>query len=117
MSAHHERDESRFAPIALRMSAGVIVWAAHFAAIYGYTGVACARRYTQSGATWVAFAPWVIGSVTVLAAVAALFLMAPLVRRGRSLTFLEWLNGSVAALALAAIVLEGLAVLWLPPCS
>ena len=40
---------------ALRMALGVMVWAAHFAVVYGFTALACARGFASA-------APWVVGA-------------------------------------------------------
>jgi hypothetical protein len=63
-----------------RICAGIIIWGVHFAVIYGYTGLACARRPTHA-------------------------------------RFVEWVSGWVAAFALLAMVLEAIAVLWVPVCG
>jgi hypothetical protein len=106
-----------FAPAALRVSAGVIVWAVHFAVVYGFTGLACARRFDEGGAIWVALVPWVIGAASLLAALMILALILPLVRAVRRAQFIDWMSGCVAALALAAIVLETIPLLWVPVCG
>ena len=46
-----------FTSTMLRMSSGAIVWAAHFAVIYGVTALACARGNAR-------IVPWVIGLAT-----------------------------------------------------
>ena len=110
-------DVKPLAPAALQISAGVIVWAVHFGIIYGYTGLACARRFDPSGMTWLALVPWVIGVTTLVGAVLTLALIAPALRaRGRA-DFAQWMGACVAALALVAILLEGVAVVWVPVCG
>lgn len=107
-----------FSSTALRISAGVIIWAAHFAVIYGYTGLACARRYETTGPVWLGGVPWVIGLATVIAAAACLYFMTPLARTSRrALDFTPWMSAWVCALALAAIVLEGMTIFWVPLCG
>lgn len=93
---------------ALWVAAGVIVWAAHFLAIYGFTGVACAHGYGWE-------VPWVAGIATVGAAA----LVAPILRRGwrRRAEFEHALSAGLAAFALLAILFEGLAVLLVTPCG
>jgi hypothetical protein len=110
-------DSMSFAAAAARMSAGIVIWAAHFGVIYGYTGLACARRFAEAGAAWVALVPWVIGVATVLAVAAALVFLAPVVRSPRTAPFVDWLGGWVAALAIVAIILEALAMFWVPVCG
>lgn len=86
----------------------IVVWALHFAVIYGTTGLACAR-----GAP--GMVPWVIGIATLLAAAAcsAIFVMHAR-RRG---AFRHWLSAGIAAMALLAIVWEALPVLLVPACA
>jgi hypothetical protein len=99
-----------------RICAGIIIWGVHFAVIYGYTGLACARRLTESGETWVALIPWVVGIATV-AGVAATLVFIPAGLRATHARFVEWVSGWVAAFALLAMVLEAIAVLWVPACG
>jgi len=97
-----------FAATALGMSAGIIVWALHFGAIYGATALACARGLPHLVAP-------AVGGVTV-AAVAALAIV--LVRGWqRRRRFEPWLAAGLAALALVAVVWEALPVLLVPPCG
>ena len=49
-----------FVATTLRMTAGIIVWAVHFAAIYGYAALACARGFAVP-------VPAVVGIATILA--------------------------------------------------
>jgi hypothetical protein len=90
----------------LWMSAGVLVWALHFAAVYGFTGLACARGFGAS-------APWFVAAATALAAAIA----AMLVVRNVSSEFTRWMTAALAAAALIAIVWEGLAALLVPTCA
>jgi hypothetical protein len=109
-------DRVSFGAAALRIGAGVIIWAVHFAVIYGYTGLACARRFTESGETWLALVPWVLAFATVLGvAVAAAFV--PAAVRATRTQFVEWVSGWVAAFAVLAMVLEGITILWVPVCD
>jgi len=93
---------------ALRMSAGVIVWAVHFGALYGFTALACARGF--AGAV-----PWVTGAASFVAVLAMLFIMARnLPRRGE---FESWMAFSIAALALVGIVFETVPVYVVRTCG
>ena len=105
-----------FGATALRMSAGVIIWAVHFAVIYGYTGLACARRFGESGDTWLVLVPWVIGVATAAGVLAAAAFIAPALRASRE-QFVERVSGGVAAFALLAMTLEAITVLWVPVCG
>lgn len=81
----------------LRMTSGVMVWALHFTAIYGYTALACARGFGAS-------APWVVGGLTLLAAAAA----TGVIVTNLSSEFSRWISAAVAGAALVAILWEGL---------
>jgi uncharacterized protein (DUF697 family) len=99
----------RFAATALGMSAGIIVWALHFGAIYGATAVACARGLPQ-------FVAPAVGWSTVAASAA----LAVVIARGwrRRHDFAHWLGAALAALALIAVLWEAVPVLLVrPPCG
>lgn len=97
-----------FALTALRIGAGVIVWTLHFAAIYGVTGLACARGWTSIVAPS-------IGAATALAAAACIAIIVAGWRRRAE--FESWLSASVGALALVAIAYEAIPVLIVPICD
>jgi hypothetical protein len=94
--------------VSLRIASGAIVWAAHFAAIYGTTGLACARDAAQ-------VVPWAVGGATIVAGAIALliFLREWPLRE----SFNSWLAAAIAAISLLAIVWEGITVLVVPPCA
>jgi hypothetical protein len=96
-----------FTAAALRISSGVMVWAVHFAVLYGVTALACARGFPQA-------VPWTIALATALAAAAALAIIVAGYRRRAE--FIAWLSAAVAAFALLAIVFESLALL-VPACA
>lgn len=99
--------ERPFARASLRMFAGILIWAAHFAAIYGYTAIACARGF---GAQAITIG---VGVATLVAALAALAMLLP--AWSQRTRFEDALTAGVAALALVAIVYEGLTVLIVVP--
>jgi hypothetical protein len=91
----------------LRIASGVIVWAAHFAVIYGATGLACARDAAER-------VPWTVAAATLVAGAIAASIF---VREWRlRASFNSWLAATIAAIALLAIVWEGITVLIVPPC-
>lgn len=97
-----------FTLTALRISAGVIVWVLHFAAIYGITALACARGWNALVVPAIAVAT----GVAVLAALA--IIVAGWRRRGE---FESWLSATIAGFALIAIVYEAIPVLMVPVCG
>ncbi|HEX2197519.1 MAG TPA: hypothetical protein VHG88_02695 [Burkholderiales bacterium] len=96
-----------FAATALRMSSGVIVWALHFAAVYGFTALACARGFGAQ-------APAVTAIATAVAAVLAI----AIILRNLNDEFSRWISAAVAGAALLAILWEGLSAFMVPnPCA
>ena len=93
---------------ALRMAAGVIVWALHFTVLYGFAALACARGF--AGAV-----PWVSGAAGGLA-LAALLLILVRTRPQRA-EFESWLAFSIAAFALVGVVFETVSVYLVRPCA
>jgi hypothetical protein len=91
----------------LGISSGAIVWALHFAAIYGITALACARAVPQA-------VPWTIGIATAFAVVAAVVLI---VLGMRAAGFAGWMTAAVAGLAMIAIVWEAAPVFVVPACA
>jgi hypothetical protein len=81
----------------LRMASGVMVWALHFTAIYGFTALACARGFGSA-------APWVVAVATLIAAV----LVIVVIVLNLQSEFTRWISAAVAGAALIAIVWEGL---------
>ncbi len=92
----------------LRMGAGAIVWAAHFAALYGATTLACARGEARA-------VPWIV-ALTTLAGVA--FAAAIVVRSyPRRDDFTHWIAAAVAAMATIAMLWEAVAGLVTRTCG
>lgn len=92
----------------LWMSSGVIVWALHFVAVYGFMGLACARGLEAA-------VPWTVGIATIVAA----GLAAGLLVRGarRRAQFVDGIAAGLAGFALLAILWEGLPILMVAPCA
>ena len=89
-----------FATTGLRMASGGIVWAVHFAVIYGATALACARGNAR-------LVPWVIGLATLLGVA---FTAAIIVRSyPRRDAFAHWMAAAVAGIAMLAMVWEAIA--------
>lgn len=97
-----------FAATALHISSGVIIWAAHFAAIYGLTALACARN-----------APQLVLPAVAVPTFAAAALLVVVLWRGiaRRKAFESWMSATVAAFSLLAVAWEAIPVLMVPPCG
>jgi hypothetical protein len=96
-----------FVVVALRMSAGIVIWGLHFAAIYGLTALACARGMP-------AWPPLVVAIATTVALVAlAVVFVRGWRRRGE---FEWWMSAAAAAFAIVAVVWEAVPALIVPAC-
>jgi hypothetical protein len=93
--------------LTLFMAAGVITWAAHFLAIYGWTGYACERGLAAT-------IPWVVGATTLVAVIVVVAVA--VAGRSRRASFPHWLAAGLAAFALLGIVAEAISVLVVPAC-
>lgn len=92
----------------LRMSAGALVWAVHFAAIYGATAFACARGDPR-------VVPWVVALSTLVGiAITAAIVVRSYPQRD---DFAHWMAAAVAAIAMVAMLWEALAGLVVRTCG
>lgn len=91
---------------ALRISSGPLLWALHFAVLYGFTALACARGLAAA-------IPWVAGVSTLALAAAAATLM---VRTSKE-QFVDWLAAALAAFSLLAMIWQALPVLLVSACE
>jgi hypothetical protein len=112
-----------FASATLRMLSGLLIWAAHFLAIYAFTALACARHWSQASWLGIGVIPWVIGAATLAAATTTLVVIWLALRNTRSSasrnnasSFLPWMTAAFGGLALMAILWEALPVLLVPTC-
>jgi hypothetical protein len=109
-------DIGGFTRTTLRMCSGVVIWGAHFTAIYAFAALACARGFAQTQWLGANIIVWVIGGATLIALAAILVMLIPALRAARD-SFENWMTAAVAALALVAIVFETLPVLMVPACA
>ena len=102
----------------LLLFAGPIVWGLHFLAIYGFTGMACARPGTGPQGLGLAWEGWVVIAASVVAAAVLVgcFRARPRSNLVHNREFLRMTGLALNALALLAIVWETLAVVMLPGC-
>jgi hypothetical protein len=97
-----------FPAATLTISAGVIIWALHFGAIYGVTALACARGWEGM------VAPAIAGATGAAVLASAAVIVAGWRRRG---IFEYWLSATVASFGLIAIVYEAIPILMVPICA
>lgn len=94
-----------------RAALPVFIWAAHFAAIYGLTALACARQMA-------ALVPWVVGVASALAIAGLLALAIPAgLRTLRGSRLADSLAAGLGGLALVAVVWEASSLFWMPACA
>jgi hypothetical protein len=108
---------STFTRRTLRMFSGVLVWTAHFGAIYTFHALACARGH--AGITWLSagIVTWFVLAATMAAALALTIAIRAALRAGAS-AFENWLSASTAALSLVAVLWQGLLpVSMIPVCQ
>lgn len=112
----------RFARAFLFMLSGLFAWAAHFAVIYAFNALACARDFASG-----LVVPLGVSAATVLAlaAVGAIMIMASRrtgparsFQKGDSTDdFLRFMTIAVAALSALAIIWDGAPALVVSPCG
>ncbi|MCD6674237.1 MAG: hypothetical protein LT106_15475 [Burkholderiaceae bacterium] len=97
-----------FATRSAWLVSGIVVWAAHFLAIYGFTALGCARDFGHA-------AP----AAVVVAGVVAAALLAAIIARAwtRRAHFECWLSGAIAFVALVAVVYETVPAWAIPACA
>jgi heme/copper-type cytochrome/quinol oxidase subunit 2 len=118
------REERHFFRRVLLMSAGLIVWAAHFTVIYGLNTLACTRAFAGVHVLGFGLVPVVVIVLTI-AALAACIAILYVSAAGRGTgdggseeaRFLRYITVTVAALSLIAIAWNGLPALLLSPCA
>lgn len=97
-----------FVATSLRIAAGGIAWALHFAAVYGATALACARSHAE-------VVPGIIAGATILAAGACVAVAIAGWRHRED--FAASLSAGMGAIGFFAILLQAAPVLEVPPCA
>lgn len=105
---------------------GMLIWAAHFGIIYGFTSLACARGFAETRLFGIGVVSLSIAVATLIAVLGALAVIWQALRRRRA----EQVGGDnslpeftsvmavlIAGLSLVAILWEALPVLMMPPCA
>lgn len=103
----------------LLLFAGPLIWAIHFVAIYGFTGVVCARP--DPGAAWlgVGLLTWglVGAALAAIAAIVACLAVKPKDAATDNRSFVRWVSAGLGLLAIVAIVWETMTVFLVPSCA
>lgn len=97
-----------FAATAARISAGVVVWALHFALLYGVTSVACSRGAAAAA-----------GPVIAVATAVAVALLLPIIVLAwrRRAEFEAGLGAALGGFALIGVLWNALPLLFVPACQ
>lgn len=114
-------------PAVLEALAALIVWALHFTVVYAVNAYVCARGLAEARLFGLPASPALATAATALAllAVAVVYLRAarrlprgPAAREGEDEPrFLAWFTAAAALLSGAAILLEWVPALVIPPCA
>ena len=105
---------------------GFVVWFAHFAAVYGFNGLACARGFAENTVLGFGVVQTTVFAATVLAVgINLMMLIAVALRRGPGVIgesepladFWRLLAGGGAALSIVAVLWTGLPALVIAPCA
>jgi hypothetical protein len=109
------------------MIGGLLIWGAHFAVVYIFNALACARRFAGLSYFGWGIVPLTVSVLTVVALLAtALVLLLAYWRRGPARAsrdekpvndFMRYTTITIAALSLVAIAWNGLPALIVPPCG
>ncbi|HLU76492.1 MAG TPA: hypothetical protein VKZ48_01160 [Burkholderiales bacterium] len=112
-----------FATTSLRVGAGFLIWAAHFAAVYVYVALVCARG--DPAAQWLGTSTTRlnIGLITLIA-VALLGYVSWQSLRGTwhddmqraAQPFLAWLGAAIALFGLLAVLWTAMPAIWVALC-
>lgn len=109
-----------FVSTTMRMTGGLLTWAAHFAVIYGLTALACARGFADAAWLGVGVVSWGIGIATVVALAAIALLTAGAVRTAaksaRGPVFRDWMTMAMGAAGVVAVIWQTIPVLIVPVC-
>ena len=116
-------DRANFAGVTGTVLAGLLIWAAHLAVIYGFTGLACARRFAQEPVLGVDLVDIAVIGVTIVALLAAAAVLVRAYRSAKmssseegSVPFLRWVAAASALLAMVAIAWEALPAIFISGC-
>ena len=89
----------------------IAVWAAHFAIIYGFTTLACARDAPQA-------LPWIVALPSAFALAALAIIAIPAGRRAlRFAQLADFLAAGLGALAAVAVLWEASPLLFVQSCA
>ncbi|RJF95948.1 hypothetical protein [Noviherbaspirillum saxi] len=112
--------EPSFTRSMLRIFAGPIVWAVHFIVIYGFTGIACARRTAHLEWLGLGVIAWGIGGASIVAVATIAFMHLHTWRTGMQTSekdFIRWSAAILGLISILAIAWETLPLFLVPKCE
>lgn len=103
----------------LLVFSGPLIWAVHFVAIYGFTGLYCARSSAATSSDGAGITTWLIAAagLAAIAAIAACLAVKPASSAPDNRRFVRWTAAGLALLSVIAIVLETMTVFLIPVCA
>jgi len=113
-------DTHRFGRTFLRLFAAPLVWAAHFAGIYGAVGMICARRLHGVTLFGAGIASCVVAAATTISIAAVVLLTLRDARANAphdTASFTRWTSAALGLLSIVAIAWEAMAILLVPACQ
>jgi hypothetical protein len=118
-------DDADFTWTTVRLTANLLIWAAHFGVIYAGSALVCARGGLDASLLGVGVLTWIIGLATLAALAGVLWVGAAAIREircgrhphGSTPWFLNWVSAGLGGLAVVAIVWEAVPLFIVPPCA
>lgn len=104
----------------LLIFAGPLIWAVHFIAIYGFTGILCARLSARLEWFGIGIVSWgiVVATIIAIAAIGAVYLWAAPKRAVQdNRAFIQWMSAALSLLSIIAILWETLPIFLIPACA
>lgn len=113
-----------FGTTSLRVGAGFLIWAAHFAAVYVYAALVCARGDPTAQWMGASAARLNIGLITLVAVALLGYALWQSLRgtwradvQRAAQPFLAWLGAAIALFGLLAVLWTALPAIWVALCQ
>jgi hypothetical protein len=103
----------------LLLFAGPLIWAMHFLAIYGFTGIICARPSVYASWFGIGIVTWgiIAAGIVAIVMIAAVYLVVkPRDAAPDNHAFIRWMSVTLSLLSVVAIIWETLTVFLIPAC-
>jgi len=127
VAATHPYTLTRFIGELLNLVAGLLIWAGHFAVVYGTHALACARGLHERSVLGFGAVPLVVTLATAAALIGSLVVLGIALRDLRTLRgdddasdsqrFLTYTSATIASFSILAIIWVALPAAVVPPCA